>query len=475
MLAALILLPLLLVPVAWLIPWYRVRSWLLPVAGASHLLLVVLALGGVPDAAPGEWIGLDPLSRLVLLVASPLYLGCALYAVDYLEMRRERGNRTMVPCLLLFLSALSMAAMSRHLGLMWLALETTTLASAPLIYFNRNRLSIEATWKYLLICSVGIALAMLGLLFFAYAALRGGVPVSLLLSDLLAAGPVLSRPWLHAGFVLLLVGFGTKMGLAPLHAWKPDAYGEAPGLVGALLAGGLTSLAFLAVLRTLQVMNAAGALGMARPLLLGLGLLSLLLAALFMMRQGDFKRMLAYSSIEHMGLLAVGVGIGGLATFGALLHMINNSLAKGCLFLSAGNIHRAFASKRLADVRGALVALPFSGALFLTAFLAVTGTPPFGIFLSEFTILRGIFGAGRLWVGLAVLVLLATVFIGMGASVLAVSQGEPTERDMAFTDRFLLVAPPLLLLLAVLFLGLYIPESLRLLLEQAQALVEGGA
>ena len=473
MLAALILLPLLLLPVALIVPWYRVRSWLLPLAGTAHLLLVVLALGGVPDAAPGDWVGFDPLSRLVLLVTSPLYLGCAFYAVDYLEMRRDRGNRVMVPCLLVFLAALSLAALSRHLGLLWLALEATTLASAPLIYYNRNRLSIEATWKYLLVCSVGIALAMLGLLFVAYAALCGGVPVSLMLDDLLAAGPLLSRPWLHAGFVFLLVGFGTKMGLAPLHAWKPDAYGEAPGLVGALLAGGLTSLAFMAVLRGMQVMAAAGSLPLARQALLGLGLFSLLLAALFMMRQTDLKRMLAYSSIEHMGLLAVGVGIGGLATFGAMLHLVNNAMAKGCLFLSAGNIHRAFASKRLSEVRGALTALPFSGTLFLCAFLAVTGSPPFGMFLSEFTMLRGIFGAGRQWVGLAVVVLLATVFVGMASSVLAVSQGEPAGRDQAFSDRLLLVVPPLVLLLAVLLLGLYLPEPLRLLLEQAAALVEG--
>jgi hydrogenase-4 component F len=473
MLAALILVPLALLPLALFAPWYRVRSWLLPLAGAVHLLLLVLALGNMADAAPGDWVGLDPLSRLVLLVASPLFLGCAFYAVDYLEMRRDRGNRVMVPCLLVFLAALSLAAMSRHLGLLWLALEATTLASAPLIYYNRNRLSIEATWKYLLVCSVGIALAMLGLLFVAYAALRGGAPVSLLLDDLLAAGPLLSRPWLNAGFVFLLVGFGTKMGLAPLHAWKPDAYGEAPGLVGALLAGGLTSLAFLAVLRGLQVMAAAGALPLARQALLGLGLLSLLLAAMFMMRQTDLKRMLAYSSIEHMGLLAVGVGIGGLATFGALLHLVNNALAKGCLFLSAGNIHRAFASKRLSEVRGALTALPFSGTLFLCAFLAVTGSPPFGMFLSEFTILRGIFGAGQTWVGLTVVLLLATVFIGMAASVLAVSQGEPVGRDLTFTDRFLLVVPPLVLLLGVLLLGLYLPEPLRLLLEQATALIEG--
>jgi hydrogenase-4 component F len=475
MLAALILVPLLLVPVALVAPWYRMRSWLLPLAGAIHLGVVVLALGNVADAGESAWVGLDPLSRLILLVASPLYLGCACYAVDYLELRRDRGNRALVCCLLLFIAAFSLAAMARHLGLLWLALEATTLASAPLIYYNRNRLSIEATWKYLLVCSVGIALAMLGLMFFAYAALHGGAPVSLLLSDLLAAGPQLSLTWLHAGFVFLLVGFGTKMGLAPLHAWKPDAYGEAPGLVGALLAGGLTSLAFLAVLRVMQVMAAAGALPLARLLLLGLGLFSLVLAALFMMRQTDLKRMLAYSSIEHMGLLAVGVGIGGLATFGALLHMVNNALAKGCLFLSAGNIHRAFASKRLSEVRGALTALPCSGALFLAAFLAVTGSPPFGMFLSEFTILRGIFSVGQLWIGLLVLALLAMVFVGMAASVLAVSQGEPAGRDLTFADRFLLVAPPLLMLLAVLLLGLYLPEPLRLLLEQATALVEGGS
>ncbi len=212
-----------------------------------------------------------------------------------------------------------------------MAVEATTLASAPLIYFNRNRLSIEATWKYLLLCSVGIALAMLGILFLAYAALLGGgIPVSLQFDDLLAGAATLSPPWLHAGFVFLLVGFGTKMGLAPLHTWKPDAYGEAPGMVGALLAGGLTSVAFLAILRGLQLMNAAGDGAMARQALLGMGLLSLLVAAVFMVRQPDIKRLLAYSSVEHMGILAIGVGIGGLATFGAMLHLVNNALTKGC-------------------------------------------------------------------------------------------------------------------------------------------------
>jgi hydrogenase-4 component F len=473
MITLLILLPLVLAAAAFAVPSDRARPWLLPVAGVSHLLLT-LALLGQPDGGGGAWLAPDPLGRLVLGISSLLYCGCSLYAVGYLRYRLDRGNRVMVPCLLVFLSALTVATLARHLGLLWLAVETTTLASAPLIYYNRNRLSIEATWKYLLICSVGIALAMLGILFVAYSALHGGVPVSLQLDALLAKAPTFSRPWLHAGFVFLLVGFGSKMGLAPLHSWKPDAYGEAPGLVGALLAGGLTSVAFLGILRGVQLMAAVGDLHLARQALLALGLLSLALAAVFMVRQPDVKRMLAYSSVEHMGILAVGVGIGGVATFGAMLHLLNNALTKGVLFLSAGNIQRAYSSKRLGEVRGALSRVPASAGLFLAGFIAITGSPPFGPFLSEFTILRGIFGAGHLALGGVFLLLLAVVFIGMGGTVLAVTQGEEPEGlpDSGYRDSLLMVGPPLAFLLLVLLLGLWLPEPLRMFLEEAAALLE---
>ncbi|MDT8440261.1 MAG: proton-conducting transporter membrane subunit [Desulfuromonadales bacterium] len=471
MLALLIVIPLVAAAASSLIPWYQVRSWLVPAVSAPHLLLAILLAGGVLPAS-GVWIGLDALSSLVLVVTSLLFFGCSLYAVAYLDLRRDRGNQVMVPCLLVFLSAMTLAVAARHLGLLWIAVEATTVASAPLIYFNRNRLSIEATWKYLLICSVGIALAMLGLLFVAYAALGNGVPVSLQFDKLLGEATTLSKPWLHAGFVFMLVGFGTKMGLAPLHTWKPDAYGEAPGLVGALLAGGLTSVAFLAILRGVQLMTAAGDGILARQELLGMGLLSLLVAAVFMVGQPDIKRLLAYSSVEHMGLLAIGVGIGGLATFGAMLHLVNNALTKGGLFLAAGNIQRAYASKHLAEVRGAMSALPISGSLFLAGFLAITGSPPFGPFMSEFTILRGIFGSDHLAVGLLVLLLLATVFIGMGATVLAATQGEATADPPEFRDRPLLCLAPLGFMLLILLLGVYIPESLQHVLRQAAALLE---
>lgn len=471
MIAILIVIPLVAAALSYLVPWYQARSWLLPAASALHLVLsILLALGYLP--AGGTWVGLDALSSLVLVVTSLLFFGCALYAVGYLDLRRDRGNKVMVPCLLVFLAAMTLAVAARHLGLLWIAVEATTIASAPLIYFNRNRLSIEATWKYLLICSVGIALAMLGLLFVAYAALGNGVPVSLQFDTLLSQATTLSKPWLHTGFVFMLVGFGTKMGLAPLHTWKPDAYGEAPGLVGALLAGGLTSVAFLAILRGVQLMTAAGDGALARQELLGMGILSLLVAAVFMVGQPDIKRLLAYSSVEHMGLLAIGVGIGGLATFGAMLHLVNNALTKGGLFLAAGNIQRAYASKHLSEVRGAISALPVSGTLFLGGFFAISGSPPFGPFMSEFTILRGIFGSERLAVGMLVLLSLAIVFIGMGTTVLAATQGETTEGPPEFRDRLLLYLSPLCFMILILGLGVYIPEPLQHALRQAAALLE---
>ncbi|MDZ4183682.1 MAG: proton-conducting transporter membrane subunit [Desulfuromonadales bacterium] len=471
MLLFLILFPLLLGTLALFLPSERLRCWLLPLAGTLHLGdVVVIACNPLTG---NLWIGLDALSLLVLLVTSTLYFACSIYAVSYLQLRSDRGTRTIVACLLIFLSAMTLATAARHLGLLWMAVEATTIASAPLIYYNRNRLSIEATWKYLLICSVGIALALLGMLFLAYAALLGGVEVTLQFDHLLAESSALSTAWLRAGFVFLLVGFGTKMGLAPLHSWKPDAYGEAPGMIGALLAGGLTSISFLAILRAVQVMNAAGLGDLARQQLLVLGVLSLLVAAIFMVRQNDVKRMLAYSSVEHMGILAIGIGIGGLATFGALLHLVNNALTKGCMFLSVGNIHRAFASKKITDIHGAMRRLPISGTIFLAGFFAVTGSPPFGPFISEFTILRGIFADNHYWLAGAFLLLLAIVFIGMGSTVLGMVQGTPdATTDPAFQDTFLLVAPPLLLLLLVLLLGLYLPPPLRRLLEDAVVLLE---
>jgi len=471
---ALVLVPLGLAPVAFLLPSERWRPWLLPLGGAARLALTAAALPRQDVTALSGWLQLDALGKVLLLLLDVLFFLCALYAPAYLKMRASRDNRALCGCMLAFLGTSGLVAQAHHLGLLWVAIEATTLASAPTLYFNRNTRSLEATWKYLLIGSVGIALALLGSFFLAYSAVRGGAGSSLLVEDLVRDAARLSPAWLHAAFIFLFVGYGTKMGLAPMHTWKPDAYGEAPGLVGTLLAGGLTGCAFLAVLRFFQICQAAGQAAFARQIMIAIGLVSMLVAGAFMARQRDYKRMLAYSSVEHMGILVLGVGVGGGALFGALLHLVNNGLTKGVMFLSAGNIHRAFGSKLTTEVSGALRRVPISGALFLAGFFAVTGTPPFGPFISEFTILRAAMQGGQVWVAVVFLVAITVVFLGMGATVLQIVQGEPRpgREPTGFRDTALTVGPPLALLALVLMLGLYIPPPLQALLAEAARALE---
>ncbi len=470
-----ILAPLLCAAVAFVVPSGRHRPLALLAGALAHAAGVVALVASPPALSPGDWLGIDALSKITLLTTTTLFLASAVYAQGYLARRSDRDNRVFVGGLLVLLGTMSTVALSRHLGLTWVAMEASTLATAPLIYFNHNARSLEAAWKYLLIGSLGIALALLGTFFLALSGAAPGGPRTLFIDELVAAGPSLSRPWVRAAFVFLLVGYGTKMGLAPLHSWKPDAYGEAPGLLGALLAGGLTNFAFLSIVRVFQVTRAAGEDAFAREALVALGLFSIALAAVFVVGQKDFKRMLAYSSVEHMGILALGLGLGGAATAGAFFHSMNNGLTKGVVFLSAGNIHRAFGSKSTDDVSGAARRLPLSGPLFLAGFLAVTGSPPFAPFFSEFAILNGAFGGGRFVVGTLFLAFLAVIFVGMGTTVLAVVQGEPSGAKRPGTaDSWLTAAPPLALMVLVLLLGLFLPAGLKDLFGAAAALVGGG-
>ncbi|HAH06837.1 MAG TPA: NADH dehydrogenase FAD-containing subunit, partial [Elusimicrobia bacterium] len=378
------------------------------------LLLAALAHAGlsascwfVPaEPALGGYLELDAAGRLFLSITSALFLAAAAYAVGYLRgeggvtgKEEEEGflfdnapEAVFTGCLLSFLATMTLAALSQHFGLLWVAVEATTLASAPLIHFHRHARSLEATWKYLLICSVGIALALLGNFFLAVAA-RDEHDLLMTARELASAAPRLDAQWLKASFILLLVGYGTKMGLAPLHTWLPDAHSEAPSVVSALLSGALLNCAFLALLRVHAVLAAAGLAEFSGNLLAGFGLLSMAVAAVFLLGQADFKRLLAYSSVEHMGILAFGAGL-GVAGPAAMLHAVNHSAVKAALFLTAGNLIAAGHSKSTTEMRGLLRALPVSGMLWLAGFLAITGSPPFGPFLSELWILQGALAAG---------------------------------------------------------------------------------
>jgi hydrogenase-4 component F len=460
------------------VPSDRWRPWLLPLGALVQLGMALFAIFGPASrsiSGLGGWLLLDPLAEVFLGFVAVLFFLLSLYAPGYLAVRSDRPNRVFCANLFASLAMMTLVTLSHHLGLMWVAMEAMTLVSAPSIYFNHNARSLEATWKYLLVGSVGIALALFGSFFLAYSSIKAGLESTLLFDKLIEEAPRLSPPWLHAAFVLLFVGYGTKMGLAPMHTWKPDAYGEAPGLVGTLLAGGVTNCAFLAILRIYQICQSGSEAEAARQIMIFMGLLSMAVAAVFVVRQRDFKRMLAYSSVEHMGILILGVGIGGLGIFGALLHLINNGLCKGVMFLSAGNIHRAYASKFTDDVRGALQRVPLSGATFLAGFLAITGAPPFGPFVSEFTIMTAAIESGQYLVAGLFLFLLGIVFVGMGVTVLAVVQGKPAE-DMPqtdFHDNASTGAPILLFLAIVLLLGLYIPPALSDLLHEAARALGG--
>ncbi len=422
----------------------------------------------------GRWLAIDPLSRLFVGVISLVFFLCSLYAPAYLRARDERPNRVMCACLLAFLGMMSLVTLSHHLGLMWVAMEATTLVTAPCIYFNHNQRSLEATWKYLLIGSVGIAIALLGSFFLAYSMIEAGSVSTLLFDELVEHSHKLSLPWLHASFVLLIVGYGTKMGLAPMHTWKPDAYGEAPGMIGALLAGGLTTSAFLCVLRIFHVAHIAHDDAYAQRILLFFGLLSMGTAAVFMARQKDIKRCLAYSSIEHMGMLAFGVGIGGAAVGGALLHVLHNSVCKAGLFMAAGNIHRAYGSKSTDEVRGVLRRLPFTGALLLVGFFAITGSPLFGPFVSEYQMLSSAFAAGRMIPGISFLLLLLLVFLGMGNTLVNCSLGPAPETTATshFRDNPQMVLPIVLCMLLTFILGIYTPPFLNDWISEAMVFLQ---
>jgi hydrogenase-4 component F len=469
-LLALVLLPLVAAAAAYAHRSAGLRNgWLLG-AAASHLVLVGSLWARPEPPVFGDWLALDALGIVVLTVVTVLFAVVALYAVGYQQTESRRGGRALVSCLLAFLASTSLVSLSHHLALLWVGMEATTLAMAPLVFHRHDRRSLEAVWKYLVLSSVGIALALLGTFFLA-AAQREGRP--LLVEDLVLMAGSMERSLLRAAFVFLLVGFGTKMGLAPLHTWKPDTYGEAPSLVAALMAGALTSCAFLGIARIAQVMSAAGEAGFMQPLLLAFGLFSLVVAAAFMIGQTDLKRLLAYSSVEHMGLLVLGLGLGGSGTYGTVLHVLNNGLTKGLMFLTVGNIVLVTGTSHVPSMHGVMRRAPASGVLLLAGLFAVTGSPPFGPFVSEFTILGAAIGQGHPWIGGTMVALLAVIFVGMARPILDLLYGPAHGTATDPRTGGLRLAGPIVLAFLVLLLGVYLPVGLREVLASATASLGG--
>jgi len=498
MIRPLLLLPLAAGFLAFIVRSDRARRLLLVWTARVHFLLTALTVlshlkgpGGVPFAAwlaplyprPSEavWFSFDALGLLFLGITSLLFLGASHYAAYYLAAEKSDPGEdadglfvfnnapeaVFTGCLLLFLAAMTAVTASRHMGLLWAAVEATTLLSAPLIYFHRHKRSLEATWKYLLICSVGIALALMGNLFLGAAGLKAGGGLDF--AAMLAAAPGLDKPLLKAAFLFLFVGYGTKMGLSPFHTWLPDAHSEAPAVVSALLSGALLNCAFLGVLRVNAVCASAGLADFTGGVLVLFGLFSVITAAMFMLGQRDYKRMLAYSSIEHMGILALGTGLGGPGLFAALLGAFSHSLTKAGLFFTSGNVLAAEKTKRISEVRGLWRRAPRTAVLWLGGFFLITGLPPSGVFLSKFLILREAVTGGHYWLAAGFLFFLAVLFTGMARVFITMTFGDrgQKEGEKPYAEPTGMLLPAALFFALVLGLGLYVPAWLDSLLWAA--------
>ncbi|TMR90140.1 proton-conducting transporter membrane subunit [Nonomuraea basaltis] len=407
--------------------WNRVTAWLGALAAAA--LLAAAVVSGIAVSGTGQAVTvaglarMDALSAFMLVVigavallatlASPAYLAAEL-AAGHTTPRAARRYGVLTQA---FIAAMALAVLASNLGVMWVAIEATTILTAFLVGFHPSRQATEAAWKYVVICSAGIVLAFLGIVLVHYAALHAGLTAADALDGAALARHAadLDPGVMRIAAVLLVLGFGTKAGLAPMHAWLPDAHSQAPAPVSALMSGVLLSVAFYAILRIKVIADVALGPATMRVLLVAAALASLAVAAALLLAQRDYKRLLAYSSIEHMGLIALGAAIGTeLALVAVLLHILGHGLGKSALFLSSGHIHQALGSSRIDAARGLALRSPLLAGAFGAGLLALLGLPPFSLFASEVGIVRAGFAAGLGWAIAAALLLMLVIVAAIG-------------------------------------------------------------
>lgn len=474
----------------------------IPILGAGVLLafgsngrarLLALVVGGVEIVAIlrvvltvyfsgvvqfGRYLRADGLSAFFLLNIAVISGLALVYSLDYLrhvEGERFSSARWFYTLLFFFVFTMVGVCLASNLGLLWIMMEATTLASALLVGFYDTRGSVEAGWKYLIVCTVGIAFALFGTIVLYLAAIKSGLPPAVALDwTALMAVPRLGSEvaLLKLAFVFIVVGYGTKVGFVPMHSWLPDAHAEAPSPISALLSGVLLNCAMYTVLRYDAIVSRALGPTFSHTLLLVFGVLSLVTAGLLIVVQRDLKRMLAYSSVEHMGIVAIGIGLGGgLGLFGALLHTFNHSLGKTLLFFAAGNVRENFGTLRMERIGGLARSLPKTALALSLGSLAIVGLPPFALFVSEFAILSEAFAQSRTWVATLFLATLSVVFGGMFHHLSGMFYRD-TKQSPATTRLALSEAVPIAILaVGLIWFGVHIPAGFKGLIERAMAVL----
>jgi hydrogenase-4 component F len=498
-----ILLWLLIVPLAAspLAFFLRRRSVMELVNLAAFAVLLGLAAAlGIRVLRTGSvslWDGFfyaDALSSLVILLSAFVALVCSIYAVGYFRheerngvfQEHEKGGggnavhkmREYYALTPLFVFSMILVALANNLGILWVAIEGTTLASVFLVMFYGRETSLEAAWKYAIIGGVGLSMALFGTILTYYSAhqvLATDTLASLNWSVLIANASQFDKPTMRLAFILILLGYGTKAGIAPMHTWKPDAYSEAPIPGAAMLAAAVLNCALYGLVRFYIL--SAKCLGpeFASHLLILFGLLSMGVAVPFILVQKSFRRMLAYSSIDHSGIMVLGLGFGGpLGILGMLLHMTFHSITKPLLFFCAGNVQQHLKTDLFREAKGGLIhSMPLSGAAFLLATLAVTGAPPFSLFLSEFTILRAGFSGGYLVLAILFIIFLVAIFSGFLIHIANLVLGPDPGLPPAETCRWK-TSSVVGLALVILVMGFWIPAPLFRLIQGAAGIVMNG-
>jgi hydrogenase-4 component F len=427
----------------------------------------------------GRYLRADGLSAFFLANLALVFVLVLIYSIPYLRhipAGRFSSPRWFYMLLFLFLFTILAVYLSNNLGLLWIMMEATTLASALLVGFYNTEGAVEAGWKYLVVCTVGLAFALFGTIVFYLAAVRCGVSPDMALqwpAVLQAASLRSASGLLKLAFIFLLVGYGTKIGLVPMHSWLPDAHAEAPSPISAMLSAALLNSAMYAVLRYDAIISRALGSDFSHGLLLFFGGASVLVAGLLMVVQHDLKRLLAYSSVEHMGIIAVGIGLGGpLGLYGALLHTMNHSMAKSLLFFGAGHVREGLGTSDMRRLKGLARMLPWTSAMLIVGMLAIAGLPPFGLFVSEFAILSAAFTQTRALPGVLLLVMLSVVFGAMAYQSLKILTGEP-QSDLKMNDHIgIEFGTMAACAIALLGLGMFVPAPLGRLLHSAMTVLQ---
>jgi hydrogenase-4 component F len=427
----------------------------------------------------GQYLRADGLTSFFLINLGLISALVLVYSSGYLRHVPEgrfSSLRWFYGLVFVFLFTMVAVFLSANLGMMWIFVEATTLASALLVGFYNTEGAIEAGWKYLIVCTVGIAFALFGTITLYLAAVKSGVsPQSALdWSTLMAAAPRLvgARELLKLAFVFVAVGYGTKVGFVPMHSWLPDAHAEAPSPISALLSAVLLNCAMYAILRFDAITSRAIGSGFGHTLLLIFGGVSLAVASLLMIVQRDLKRLLAYSSIEHMGIVAIGIGLGGaLGFYGALLHTFNHSIAKTFLFFTAGNVQGNFGTLRMERIRGMASSLPWTGGALILGGLAISGMPPFGLFVSELVILAGAFSTAHYFIAVLMLAGISIVFGALLYHFQHMLMGKPGDVRTRPALRASEITVMSICALCLVVLGVHIPAAFAAILRGAMTVL----